>query len=208
MKIAYFIISGVIVYFIMTAVAFAECNPEWETCGGGGGGGGGGVYRIDLVTLADDRDGDGFDDNSDNCPDLATMNLSNSDGDDVGDECDNCPLTANPFQEDTDGDGIGDACESGDIDADGVADGYDNCVLVSNANQLNTDSDDTGDACENAVIKYESGQFYRVDAADEAVMGDGDTDGDFVPDAIDNCPLLANPLNIDANYNGTGDACE
>lgn len=35
---------------------------------------------------------------------------------------------------------------------------------------------------------------------------DGDSDG--VPDFADNCPLLSNPSQADANSNGVGDACE
>ncbi len=36
----------------------------------------------------------------------------------------------------------------------------------------------------------------------------GDTDGDGVPDAIDNCPATPNPGQADGNGNGVGDACE
>jgi hypothetical protein len=35
-----------------------------------------------------------------------------------------------------------------------------------------------------------------------------DTDGDGVPDVLDNCPLTANPLQTDLLGNGVGDACE
>jgi hypothetical protein len=35
-----------------------------------------------------------------------------------------------------------------------------------------------------------------------------DTDGDGVPDDIDNCPLVPNPDQKDSNLNGIGDACE
>jgi hypothetical protein len=35
-----------------------------------------------------------------------------------------------------------------------------------------------------------------------------DTDGDGRPDATDNCPTIANPLQADCNNNGIGDACE
>jgi hypothetical protein len=35
-----------------------------------------------------------------------------------------------------------------------------------------------------------------------------DTDGDGIPDDEDNCPLVANPNQIDSDGDGTGDACE
>lgn len=37
---------------------------------------------------------------------------------------------------------------------------------------------------------------------------DADTDGDGIPDAIDNCPSVANAAQADVNGNGIGDACE
>jgi cysteine-rich repeat protein len=38
-------------------------------------------------------------------------------------------------------------------------------------------------------------------------VGDADTDGDAIPDAIDNCPSLANDQS-DADQDGVGDACD
>jgi len=37
---------------------------------------------------------------------------------------------------------------------------------------------------------------------------DPDTDGDGVPDSVDNCPLVANPDQSDVNNSGLGDACD
>ncbi len=39
-------------------------------------------------------------------------------------------------------------------------------------------------------------------------VGVQDTDGDGVPDAIDNCPTVPNPDQKDSNLDGIGDACE
>ena len=73
-----------------------------------------------------DTDGDGFPDNSDNCPDVIVNDQSDINGDGVGDLCqpddddgdgypaseDNCPAIDNPLQSDVNGNGVGDACEA------------------------------------------------------------------------------------------------
>jgi probable HAF family extracellular repeat protein len=40
------------------------------------------------------------------------------------------------------------------------------------------------------------------------VLGDGDADGDGMPDYSDNCVMVANPDQADADENGIGDVCE
>src|SRR5262245_23694974 len=69
------------------------------------------------------------------------------DGDGIQDQCDNCLQTPNPAQTDTDGDGAGDACDIDD-DNDGIEDVIDNCPLVSNPKQEDSNSDSLGDACD------------------------------------------------------------
>ncbi len=57
-----------------------------------------------------------------------------SDGDGINDDEDNCPAVFNPTQADSDGDGIGDACEEdvppcpADVDEDGICDTVDECI--------------------------------------------------------------------------------
>jgi hypothetical protein len=82
-------------------------------------------YDLDRIgnECDPDRDGDGIENGSDNCPDLGN------------------------FQTDMDGDGIGDVCDD-DMDGDGVLNEADNCPEVANPAQVDSDGDGVGDACE------------------------------------------------------------
>jgi hypothetical protein len=42
----------------------------------------------------------------------------------------------------------------------------------------------------------------------KSIVIDGDTDGDGIPDATDNCPTVANPTQTDTDGDGVGDACD
>jgi hypothetical protein len=75
-----------------------------------------------IGCIADDADGDGISDLSDNCPYDSNPDQRNSDSDDLGDVCDNCPGYG-----DVDGDGVGNAC--------------DNCLMTFNPDQLDSDGD-------------------------------------------------------------------
>ena len=178
-----------------------------------------------------DDDGDGVDDDTDNCPDAVNPDQADADGDEIGDACDTCPAVSNPDQADTDGDGIGDACEEAeapDGDDDGVSDEEDNCPEKSNPDQADSDGDGVGDACEEAeapdgdddgVSDEEDNCPEKSnpdqadadgdgvgDACDEAEAPDGDGDG--VSDEEDNCPEMSNPDQADADSDGVGDACD
>jgi hypothetical protein len=113
-----------------------------------------------------------------------------ADGDGAEEASDNCPGFSNPTQSDFDGDAHGDVC--------------DNCPGVANTSQINTDGDTQGDACD-------------PDDDNDGVLDDGDgsgTAGDLpctggaIANCDDNCPLVPNPAQTDANGNGIGDACE
>nr|WP_290856299.1 thrombospondin type 3 repeat-containing protein [Flaviramulus sp.] len=65
---------------------------------------------------------------SDYCPALNV--ITDTDGDGINDDVDNCPDTANADQADNDGDGLGDICDDDD-DNDGILDVDDNCPLFA-----------------------------------------------------------------------------
>ncbi|MGA1865679.1 MAG: thrombospondin type 3 repeat-containing protein, partial [bacterium] len=77
-----------------------------------------------------------------------------ADGDGIEDDVDNCPEMYNPDQKDNDNDGSGDICDEcpddpdNDIDDDGVCGDVDNCPDIENALQIDTDGDGLGDACD------------------------------------------------------------
>ncbi len=102
-------------------------------------------YKAGIT--ADDKDGDGVPDASDNCPDVfnairpvdADGKQADEDKDGKGDVCDKCPLDAT------------DACappSADDLDGDGVANGADNCPEIANADQADADKDGKGDVCD------------------------------------------------------------
>lgn len=136
-----------------------------------------------ATALAGDMDGDGIEDDLDNCPDVKNFEQGDVDGDDVGNECDNCSAIPNADQKDNDDDGKGDVCD-GDDDNDTVPDNLDNCDFVKNAEQANNDGDALGDHC------------------------DEDDDNDSVPDTKDNCPFAANHEQDDLDGDGIGDVCD
>ena len=149
------------------------CGTPNQTGGGGAGCGGGSILINntdvgDTYQFGDDYDGDGFEDDFDNCPFVSNPAQTDSDGDGVGDACDSCADVANPTQEDADSDGMGDGCDD-DADNDTIPNTSDVCPLVADPSQIDSDNDSMGNAC------------------------DPDDDNDNVLDGRDNCPLVANP---------------
>ena len=196
-----------------------ECGTGYcgtpKNNGGGGGGGGGGAILVNNTDIgvtystSDDYDGDGIEDDFDNCPFRPNGDQADSDGDGVGDVCDNCKYAANKDQMDTDADGIGDVCDP-DIDNDGVLNAADNCPLVPNKSQADTDRDGLGDVCDDDIDG--DGIPNKDDPCPfKAGVTSGcndDTDGDGVLDAVDNCPLTSNPKQTDTDGDGLGDNCD
>ena len=99
------------------------------------------------MPTAEDADGDGVPDATDNCktvfnPIRPVDNgaQGDADADGVGDACDLCPLTANS-----------NTCmpvDPNDADSDGIPNAMDNCPMVANMNQADADMDMKGDVCD------------------------------------------------------------
>ena len=126
-------------------VAPSDCFQGGVSCSGGGfecafneeaegrlDGGGGGQHES-FLNSSNDTDGDGWPNDCDNCPEMASADQTDTDGDGLGDICDNCPDDDNVDQADADGDDVGDEC--------------DNCTNIANADQADADDDGIGDAC-------------------------------------------------------------
>jgi hypothetical protein len=168
-----------------------------------------GAYQVRLTTelrstatylrVFGDRDGDGWLDGYDNCPNDPNPGQEDVDGDNRGDECDddndndaiadetdNCPDVANPPQVDLDVDGLGDACDP-DIEDDGVLNASDNCDYLWNPGQEDVDGDTFGDPCD---------------------PDPEDSDNDGASDLVDNCPSAFNPAQQDDDGDGIGSACD
>ena len=114
-----------------------------------------------------------------------------SDADGVPDTCDNCPVDANPEQLDSTSNGQGDVCN--DEDLDGLLDSVETQTGVfvdendtgTDPNNPDTDADGLPDGLE--VLDYGSDPL------------DPDTDADTVIDGQDNCVLVANIDQADAD---------
>ncbi|MDY6929443.1 MAG: right-handed parallel beta-helix repeat-containing protein, partial [Pseudomonadota bacterium] len=143
----------------------------------------------------------------------ASATYSDTDGDGVNNDLDNCPTISNPDQADLDGDGFGNRCDI-DVDGDGIAnsndrdndnDGmFDRFERLYNLNHLDpsdADSDLDGDGLTNLEEALAGTRADQVD-----------TDGDGVNDSEDGYPtdptkteLPPEPAKNDVNGDGKSD---
>jgi hypothetical protein len=127
----------------------------------------------------------------------AVRNATDPDNDGIFDPADNCPTVYNPDQADSDNDGFGNAC--------------DNCPAVCNPQQLDADVDTLGDLCDSSPGCGGCGQAQCEQPCPPPITTTSippDSDADGVPDNVDNCPTVCNPLQFDADSDGIGDLCD
>ncbi|MBX2807473.1 MAG: S8 family serine peptidase [Cellvibrionaceae bacterium] len=120
----------------------------------------GAAYIFDIATV-DDRDGDGFPDDSDAFPDDPSEWLD-SDGDGVGDNADAFPYDASETR-DTDGDGRGDNTDA-DLDGDGIPNAVERAKGLDPLDATDALLDSDGDGWRN-VDEYRFGSAIN-DAGD------------------------------------------
>ena len=81
---------------------------------------------------------------------LPAAQAADSDGDGFEDNVDNCTLIANPAQRDSNADGYGNMCD-GDFSDDGVINAQDLGIMKDNFFSDNEDTDMNGDGSTNAI---------------------------------------------------------
>ena len=181
----------------------------------------------EIPAVISDLDGDGINDNEDECPNVAGIYAFNgcpdSDGDGVQDSKDECPDVAGLIElngclpTDTDGDGVPDSedkCPSTegsaemdgcpDSDGDGVSDADDQCPDEQGTLLSGGCPDSDGDGVRDIDDKCPNEPGV---ASNNGCPEKTDSDGDGFSDDIDKCPEVPGALNgcPDSDLDGVAD---
>ncbi len=111
-----------------------------------------------------------------------------------------------------------DALTAIDTDGDTIYDAQDNCPSISNINQIDSDNDGFGDECSpppadpdgDAVASDQCPEEAASYATSGCPSNDPTADGDFWPDALDQCPAQSGTARgcPDADGDGIADASD
>jgi len=158
------------------------------------------IAEIAFDASTPDLDGDGVQNDIDNCPNVFNPDQANFDDDSYGNACDpdddndevldsqdNCQYDFNPDQYDFDNDGVGDVCDT-DVDGDGVVEAVDACLDTALGDVVNEEGCSIDQLCPADNEWMNHGAYVSCIAlaaenfAKEGLLFEGEKD-DFVADA-------------------------